>query len=259
MKYWRRYLVLALASYLLFVITQLPASKVYYFTENLLQEQGVTFYGVQGSIWNGSATAVTYQDMHLKQIAWEIHPLALLTANVSATVRFKQKENSVNALVSRSFFGSTKVEGGQLRIDAEDLVKLAKLPAIKLQGQFSLNLTQLKLGEKNVESIQGRAVWSNASSTFPQKMELGDLFADMTTSSDGVIQIKLGDAGGPLEMDANLQLTPDAKYDFKGQFASRQGRNSSLGRSLGFMGRYNNEGKVEFNKAGELSEFGFLF
>ena len=259
MKYWRRYLLLAFASYLLFVITQLPANNIYYFSEDLLKQQGITLYGVEGSLWSGSANAVMYKDMHFKQVSWEVHPLALLTANFSATVRFKQKDNFVNALVSRSFFGATKIEGGQVRIDAEDLVKLTNIPAIKLHGEFSLNLPLLKLGDKSVEYIQGRAVWSEAESTFPQKMQLGDLFADMSTTSDGVIQIKLGDAGGPLELDANLLLTPDGKYDFKGQFASRQGRNSSLGRSLGFMGRYNSSGKIEFNKAGELSEFGFLF
>jgi len=257
MKFWRRYLALGVICYLLFVITQIPANNVYYFTKDMLKEQSVTLFGVQGSLWQGSASAATYKDMHFKQINWEIHPLALLTANISATIQFKQQENSVHATVSRSFFGKTTVENGRIKADASQLIKLMNIPAIKLNGEFNLNLPLLELTDNNVEYIKGRLVWNNAESIFPQKMELGDVFADMSTSSDGVIQVKLGDAGGPLEMNANLLLTPEGKYDLKGLFSARQGRNSSLGRSLGFMGQYK-DGKVEFNKAGELSEFGFL-
>ncbi len=258
MKFWRRYLALGIICYLLFVITQIPASNVYYFTKDMLKEQGVTLFGVQGSLWKGNASAATYKDMHFKQINWEVHPLALLTANISATIRFKQQQNSVNAIVSRSLFGKTTVENGRIKADASQLIKLMNIPAVKLNGEFNLNLPLLELTDNKVEYIKGRLLWNNAESIFPQKMALGDVFADMSTSSDGVIQVKLGDGGGPLEMNANLLLTPDGKYDLKGLFSARQGRNTALGRSLGFMGKYK-DGKVEFNKAGELSEFGFLF
>jgi len=258
MKFWRRYLALGLVTYLLFVVSQLPANNIYYFTKDLLKGQGVTLYGVQGSLWSGSADVATYNELHFKQVAWELHPLALLTANLSASVRFKQNDNSVQAVISRSFFDGLTVENGQIRMDAAQLIKLAKIPAVKLNGQFSLNLPLLELADKKVEYIKGRLVWADAESVFPQKMVMGDIFADMSTSEDGTIHVKLGDGGGPLEMDANLLLTADGKYDFKGLFSAREGRNSSLGRTLGFMGRYQ-DGKVAFNKAGEISEFSFLF
>ena len=256
-----KYIVLGLVSYLIFVIAQLPANKVYYFAEDILDDRDVPLeiYGLTGSVWNGEAKRISYNGQHFNQVAWELHPLALLTGNMSASLRYKNPEGDASGLFSYSFSGTITAENFRANIQATEALKLAKIPAFKLGGEFKLNLPRLVLSDNRLSFVSGRLLWADAKSIFPQKLTLGDLVVDMSTGEDDVISANLNDGGGPLELGGGLTLTPDGKYDFKGQFASREGRQSVLGRALGFMGRYDASGKAILTRTGNVSEFGFLF
>jgi len=260
MKSWMKYVLLGVASYLVFVIVQFPANKAYYMAEDLLDEKNVPIemFGVNGSLWQGTASTVIYDGKRFDGVAWEFHPLDLFTANASVTLRFKGKNTSVNGKFSKSIFGTLALNNVRANIGATELLSLLKIPAVKLGGSFALNLTQLELTEKTVDYIQGRLLWSDAESKFPQKLTMGDIFSDFSTTDEGVIQAKLGDGGGPLELNGDLTVNPDGKYDLKGLLAARAGRQSVLGRSLGFIGKYDASGKAGFNRSGNISEFDFL-
>lgn len=260
MKSWMKYVFLGLASYLVFVIVQFPANKAYYLVEDILDEQNVPLelFDVKGSLWHGTASTLIYDGKRFDAVAWEFHPLDLLTANASVSFRFKGINTSVKGKLSKSVFGTLALNNVQANIGATELLSLLKIPAVKLGGSFALNLSQLKLSGKTVDYIQGRLLWSDAESQFPQKLTMGDIFSDFSTTDDGVIQAKLGDGGGPLELNGDLSVNPDGKYDLKGLMAARAGRQSVLGRSLGFIGKYDASGKASFNRSGNISEFGFL-
>jgi len=260
MKSAIRYVLLGVAFYVLFLIIQFPAKTAYYFLEDALAQQKipVKLYGIKGTLWKGSASRLVYNKLPFNQLDWEFHPWALLTGKASVTVKYRNENSFALGTVSRSVLGGTTLENAQAKMSATELLAIAKVPAFKLGGEFNLNLPLLELSEQKVQQVHGRVVWSNAESVFPQKLRLGDLFANLTTADDGVIAAKLGDAGGPLEMDGSLSVAPDGKYDFKALFADRKGRHTTLGRALGFMGRYNPQNKVEFKKNGNISEFGFL-
>ncbi|HFE39424.1 MAG TPA: type II secretion system protein N [Gammaproteobacteria bacterium] len=260
MKSWIKYLLLGVLSYLLFLIVQLPANKAYYFLEDLLEEKNipVELFDLKGTAWHGSAGTLIYEGNRFESVAWEFHPLDLLKAKASISVRLKSKELSLKGMLSKNLSGDVELQNVQANVSATALLKLLKIPAVKLKGTFLLNLAQMQSSGKTLKYVQGRLLWSDAESQFPQKLILGDVFADVSTLDDGVIKVKLGDGGGPLELRGDVTLSPDGKYDVKGYFSARAGRQSILGRSLGFIGRYNAKGKAEFNRTGNISEFGFL-
>jgi len=260
MKSWMKYVLLGVASYLIFVIVQFPANKAYYLVEDTLDDKNVPIevFGLKGSLWQGSASTLIYDGKRYDAVVWEFHPLELLTAKASVSVRFKGKNTTVKGKFAKSIFGSLIAENVQANIGATELLSLLKIPAVKLGGDFALNLSRFELTDKTVNYIQGRLLWSDAESKFPQKLTMGDVFSDFSTSEDGVILAKLGDGGGPLELNGDLSVNPDGKYDLKGLLAARAGRQSVLGRSLGFIGKYDAKGKASFNKSGNISEFGFL-
>ncbi|MDH5257092.1 MAG: type II secretion system protein N [Gammaproteobacteria bacterium] len=260
MKTSIRYILLGLVFYFVFLITQLPVSKVYYFAEDIIDEKKIPLdvYGLSGSLWQGEAKRIVYAGKPFNQVAWELHPLALLTGDLSASLRFKNAEADASGLVSYSFTGDLNIENLLVNIQATEALKMAKIPAFKLGGEFKLNLPRLMLADQRLTYVSGRLLWSDAKSIFPQKLDLGDLVVDLSTADDDVISARLSDGGGPLELGGGLTLTPDGKYVFNGEFASRDGRNSVLGRALGFMGRYDANGKAVLSRSGNVSEFGFL-
>jgi len=260
MKAWLKYSLFGLLCYLVFVIIQFPASNAYYFVEDLLDDNDIPMqiYGLNGTVWQGTANTIIYDKKRFEAISWEFHPLDLLMAKASASVRFKGNGSSVKSKVSKSFFGDVIFQNLQANVGAAELIKMLKIPAVKLSGDYALNLSQLELAGKKVQYLQGRLLWSEAASSFPQKLTLGDIYSDFSTSDDGVIMAKLGDGGGPLELSGDVTVAPDGKYDVKGLLSARAGRQSVLGRSLGFIGKYDSKGKASFNKTGNLSEFQFL-
>lgn len=256
-----KYLFLGFAFYLIFLIAQMPANKVYYFVEDILDDRNVPLeiYGLSGTLWNGEAKRISYKGQHFNQAGWELHPLALLTGNVAVSLRYKNESADASGLFSYGLGGSITAENLRINISATEALKIAKIPAVKLGGEFKLNLPYLVVSNNRLVSITGRLLWADAKSMFPQKLDLGSLVMDMSTGEDEVITAKLGDGGGPLELGGGLTLAPDGKYNFNGQFAARDGRNSVLGRALGFMARYDASGKAVMTRAGNISEFGFLF
>ena len=260
MKPWLKYVLLAVVSYLFFFISQFPANKAYFLVEDLLDDQDIPLemFNLTGSLWKGSASTVIYDRQRFDAVAWEFHPLDLLTAKAAISLRFKSKDAALKGKFARTLTGDFVLNDVQANIEATELMKLLKIPAVKLGGNIALNLAHLELSGKTINYVQGRLLWSDAESKFPQKLTLGDVFADLSTQDDDVIKVKLGDGGGPLELNGDLTVAPDGKYDLKGLLAARAGKQSVLGRSLGFMAKYDSTGKASFNRSGNISEFGFL-
>lgn len=260
MKSKLKYVFLGLLCYLTFLVMQFPASNAYALVKSTLSAQNVPLklYGLQGSVWKGSASTLIYDGHRFDTAVWEFYPLDLLTAKVTLSVRLKGKDIAFKGKLSQSLFGELFLENVHANVGAAKLLALLKIPAVKLGGKLSLNVVAAEIQGSMPSYIQGRLLWTDATSTFPQKLSLGDMFADLTTDDNGDIKALLGDGGGPLELSGGLTLTPVGQYEAKGLFSSREGRNSVLGRSLGFVGRYDSAGKIAFNRSGNLSEFEFL-
>jgi len=260
MKASIKYIVLGIAAYSIFILMQFPINKVYPFVENVLEDKkiGLKVYGLDGSVWHGKAASLIYDGKRFDQLTWDFKPLALFTGNVALDVGYRNKDSAASGSVSQSVFGETSLKNFDAKITAPELIKMLKIPAIKLEGDLTLRLNEMSLVDKSLKYINGRLLWANAASKFPQKLVMGNLFADLTTSDDGVVKAKLGDGGGPMEVNGEATLNPDGKYDVKGALAARAGRQSALGRSLGFIGRYDSKGKANFAQTGNISELGFL-
>jgi len=260
MKSWFKYLGLGLLAYITFLVLSFPANQAYFLVEDALDENNIPLelYEVKGTVWSGKSGRLVYDKKPFDNFSWEFLPLDILKGKVSVLVSFKNKESFANLIASRSFFGEVSLSNVRANMSAQEVLSLAKIPAVKLGGDFTLNLAQLVLGDNKLESIIGRLVWSSAESMFPQKLVMGDIFANMTTADDGTVNVRLGDGGGPLELNGDLSLNPDGNYNLFTEMSSREGRQSNLGRSLGFIARYNPQGKAEFKRSGSVSEFDFL-
>lgn len=261
MKPWFKYVGLGFLAYLIFFIVEFPANQAYFLMEDILDEKKVPIelYDVKGSVWHGKAGRLVYNGRAFNNFSWRFQPVELLKGKLSLALNYKNADGYASTLASMNVLGTLALEDTKVSMSAQEILTLAKIPAFKLGGQFDLNLANLDLADKKLTSVNGRLVWSGAQSIFPQKLVIGDVFANMSTGDDGVINVKLGDSGGPLELNGNLSIMPDGKYDFASEMAAREGRQSALGQSLGFMARYNSAGKAEFKRAGNISEFDFLF
>lgn len=258
-KTWMKYVWLGLGVYFVLVVVRFPAELAYGFVADTLKSSPAKaeLYRVSGTIWSGKAQYLKVSGQTLRDVSWELHPLSLLAGAASATVALKTQDGSLRARVFKGFGDSIRLEDVKARLPMNEIMRMAKLPAIKLEGALGINLQEIEVAGGILTEAAGRIVWNGAETRFPQRLVLGDLSADIKNTDSG-IEANIGDAGGPLEASGNLKLSPDGAYDFTGQFASREGRNSPLGRSLNMMGRPDAEGKYKITNKGNLSDFGFI-
>jgi general secretion pathway protein N len=258
-KHWKRLLVVGLIFYFVFLLFKLPAGvTVWAFESFVPQEQKQwQLYGVSGTAWSGKIAQVNVSGQTFRDVTWQLHPLSLLIGRASMTLDLRNKDMHAHAVVRKSVFGGLSLSDVRAGAGAQTLMQTFRIPALKLNGDFSLNMESLELDDGTVTDAQGRVVWSGAQTLFPQNLQLGDLAADLTTTEEGVVAT-LSDGGGPLEISGKAVLDNEGNYKFNGAFSSREGRNSQLGRALSMMGRPNAQGKVEVNVSGKLEQLKFL-
>ncbi|MDH5301276.1 MAG: type II secretion system protein N [Gammaproteobacteria bacterium] len=252
---WRRYVLLGGLAYGFFLLQQTPISLIYPLAKDVIEQQNIRIYGLEGGLWDGSAQRVEYQGRAFENVEWDVHPLALLIGQLSATVSVGNDNMRIHATVNRSLTGSISLDDISGRISANEVMTLAQVPAVKLDGQFKLDMDHLDLSDGRLQSAEGTLVWSHAGMQFPLKLDLGELSIDVETVDAGV-RASLGDKGGPLELRGQLLIQPDGAYSFDAQLSAREGVGSSLGRTIGMLGSYNSQGKVDVKSNGKLAELG---
>jgi Bacterial type II secretion system protein N. len=81
----KRVLVMAgIASFLITAVSQVPAHWV---TQRAATVLPVTLQGVSGTLWQGSAHSVVWQNMRLRQVQWDFQALALLRGKAAVNVQ----------------------------------------------------------------------------------------------------------------------------------------------------------------------------
>jgi len=80
----RYYILTSVISYLFFMVSSLPASKLVSLAkENKLI--AAELYGVYGSLWNGGAEQLNIPNqLPVNNLQWSFNPVALLIAKISS-------------------------------------------------------------------------------------------------------------------------------------------------------------------------------
>ena len=252
---WRPYLLVGLAAYVIFMLALTPANLVYTLSKEKLDALSppIKIYGLEGSVWSGRMQRLEYNQQSFNQLQWDLHPSGLLLGGVEASLAFNKGSMEFQGDVRRSFWGTMTISDVQGMIRASDLMAMVGMSAIKLEGDFALNLDQLTLKDKIPVSAQGTLTWNRAASRFPFNLDLGELMIEFEDVSEGV-SAKLSDKGGPLEVAGDLLLKQDGNYQFNAVFVPRPGSNPQLVRTLMMMGPPNAQGKFEVKKQGNISQ-----
>lgn len=108
------------------VVVHLPAKFV---VDNLPNVRGLDISGVQGSLWQGRAQKVSFQQYDFGQVTWDLQVFKLLTGKAELNVRFGR--NSELGLTGRGVVGY-----GFSGPYAENL--LASIPVAKVMEQVNV-------------------------------------------------------------------------------------------------------------------------
>jgi len=205
------FVVIAIAAYLLFLVTRFPANFAYVFVHDKLP--GLTLEELEGTVWQGGARSVVYKGVYAGSLQWNTHPLRLLLAEWNSAIQLQGPIES-SADLGYSLTDTLTITNASVTARLSDLSRfLPQLSIMALEGRVSAEIESLVLQEGSLLDIRGTMKIDNL---FAGALQLGDFTAEMSTDDEGTRKLVFASVGsdgldveGQLFLNQQEQITLD--------------------------------------------------
>lgn len=215
-----KWVLLGFVVYVIFLIAKFPASLA---LSMFSTPNNIAIGGVQGSIWNGSATTVVINNIAVENVKWQASFFRLFTGRLALDMKAGNPriggEVSFNGPVSVSLFDQSDVSASDftLYLPANMVIAQVPLPVpVNAGGRFKVQIDQLDYpGYCN--QLVGKGQWLNGKlEGLAQPIMLGNYNADLScVENDTLVAVKEPNSFG---LSANARITSKFGISVKGKF-----------------------------------------
>lgn len=242
-----RLLGLGLAAFLLALLVVFPASWM-----GGLLPPAVQCENWAGSVWRGQCRGLALQDgekvvMRLDALQWKLRPAALLRLKLAAQFESRWPQGDAAGDVAVSPGGAIEVRGMSGR-SVLDKRFFGAMPA-GWQGNIDIGDFDLDWHQGVIGRLSGQLMVTNLADA--RGTALGSYrleFPDGPAPYNG----QLTDAGGPLEVNAQLQLTQEQSWSLEGRMRTRDAGDARLNRALDMLSSPDATGWRRLSAAGQF-------
>ena len=207
----RHLVAIAIAAYLLILVTRLPAGLAYAMLHDSFPD--VTLDELDGTVWQGSAGSVVYSGVRAGRLEWETRPLRLLVGEWNAAVQL-QGPIDARGGIGYSLVDRVEVTDATITGNLSEFTHLLpQLSLLTLDGQLSAFFKSISLQEGRLREIAGTLTIQNLATG---DLHLGDFNGEITTEEGGTKRLSFHsvgnqgpDAEGALSLDGKGQVTLD--------------------------------------------------
>lgn len=227
------WLALGVGAYLAFALAAFPAGTAL----RWWAPPGVTFQGVEGTLWSGGAASGSATGFAVQDLRWRVRPWSLLLGRVAANVEARLPDGFVSTDVVAT---PSRVRFSTLR-GAASLPSLAGLlPVRDLRGQASVAIESIEIengrpsnavGEVKLVGLEAAPLISNGTGDL---LALGDYTVTFIPASEGELAARFVDDGGPLEVSGTVNLDSSLNFTFDALVEARPGAPKALVEGLEF-------------------------
>lgn len=250
----RSWFALGLGLYVAFALAKFPAGvAVRWFAP-----PGITFAGVAGTLWSGSAATCSVNGFTAEALRWRLRPASLFLGRVSANLEARIPDGFVSGDVTAT---TSSVAFSELRGATSLPALVGVLPRMLrgMRGQVSVALESLVLedgwpaaitGELKLAQLEAPPLISDGRGSL---VPLGNYTVTFVPAPRGQILGNVVDNGGPLEVTGTASLDTTRTYTIDALVKPRSGAPEMLVEGLKVMtGDPDPEGRHRFNETGTL-------
>ncbi len=239
----RSAILLGVAVFALTLLIRLPADVVAW-----LLPRSVACESPGGTLWQGSCAEVRSGALTLADVRWTLHPLKLLRAQAALDVISNDPRARGSAQLTLHFNGDVDIAAlsGSLPLEGG----VVPVPA-GWSGVLDLGIDRASLRGGHVAAVQGTLTARSLHMDHPGT-DLGsfELKFPEAPLGDAPMLGTLRDLGGPLSLDAQLQLRRDGNYELDGNIAPRDSSSADLQKVLNLLGPPDASGRHPVSFAG---------
>lgn len=207
----RHLVAIAIAAYLLFLVTRFPADLAYAMLYDSFPD--VTLDELDGTVWQGIAGSVSYRGIRAGRLEWETRPSRFLVGKWNAAVQLQGPIDASGdigySLVDRIEISDASITGNL----SEFTYFLPQLSPLSLNGKLSAFFESIALHEGELQDVAGTLTVENL---VTGDLHLGDFTGVITTEEGGAKRLSFHsvgnqgpDAEGDLSLDRQGQITLD--------------------------------------------------
>ena len=241
----KKQLLILLFALLLMLILQFPAITVI----NSINKNNLKVNGVNGTVWKGSASEISSNEIYLRQTKWKIVPSELLKGNLTfdiSTYPFngQLKFNLILDLMNN--LSATDIKGNF----PNDILEIIA-PFLGVSSEIDMNIKSLSLNNKGINQLEGQILLNNLVMKGISNRVLGSYKIDLF-ERNGEIYGSIDDVSGEVDIAATMSLTLSGKYIIDGAVSAKQNTSNQVRTILSFLGAQNENGQRSFRFEGEI-------
>ena len=241
----KKQLLILLFALLLMLILQFPAITVI----NSINKNNLKVNGVNGTVWKGSASEISSNEIYLRQTNWKIVPNELLKGNLTFDISTypyngQLKFNLILDLMNN--LSATDIKGNF----PDDILEIIA-PFLGVSSEIDMNIKSLSLNNKNINQLEGQILLNNLVMKGISNRVLGSYKIDLF-ERNGEIYGSIDDISGEVDIAATMSLTLSGKYIIDGAVSEKQNTSNQVRTILSFLGAENKNGQRSFRFEGEI-------
>ena len=241
----KKQLLILLFALLLMLILQFPAITAI----NSINKNNLKVNGVNGTVWKGSASEISSNEIYLRQTRWKIVPSELLKGNLTfdiSTYPFngQLKFNLILDLMNN--LSATDIKGNF----PNDILEIIA-PFLGVSSEIDMNIKSLSLNNKDINQLEGQILLNNLVMKGISNRVLGSYKIDLF-ERNGEIYGSIDDISGEVDIAAIMSLTLSGKYIIDGAVSEKQNTSNQVRTILSFLGAENENGQRSFRFEGEI-------
>ena len=241
----KKQLLILLFALLLMLILQFPAITAI----NSINKNNLKVNGVNGTVWKGSASEISSNEIYLRQTRWRIVPSELLRGNLTFDISTypyngQLKFNLILDLMNN--LSAMDIKGNF----PNDILEIIA-PFLGVSSEIDINIKSLSLNNKNINQLEGQILLNNLVMKGISNRVLGSYKIDLF-ERNGEIYGSIDDVSGEVDIAATMSLTLSGKYIIDGAVSEKQNTSNQVRTILSFLGTQNENGQRSFRFEGEI-------
>ena len=252
----RYYILTAVFSYLFFLLSGVPASKIVSLADQnkLIPAK---LYGVQGSLWNGSAEKIIIPNqLPIDNLKWSLSPASLLMAKLSSEINGNIKNQNFIGNVSVNAFGTVEASDIRARVDSSTMQELIQMPFGELGGVFNLNVESIILDGSPLPKTSASLKWKSAKLTLAETVDLGHINISIKPGDENQLIATIANTQGQLSINGTASVDNNKLYALDLRIKPAANVSSDITQSLTMFSKRQKNGDYLVKRKGNLRELG---
>lgn len=253
----KHYLLIGFTSFILFLIIGIPASPIYHAIKDKFPQ--LQIHNINGTIWRGSAQQVTIKSRYiLENVNWSICVTRLLIGEACVELFADYNDSPFSGQISVDL--NQKIHGKNIKtsISANVLSQMITMPIGEIDGDVNVNLTTLHWKQGGVPAISGTILWNNASITFAETADLGNITITLNDPSENPINAEINNQSGQLAINGHASLNSNTDYKVNLKVIPRDNTSENIKNSLRLFAQPTSDGSFILKNSGNLKQLGLM-